>query len=47
MLQVAQDILNLPEIGIKMKELEKEKEDEKKNAKDYFRPSSHEDASSW
>lgn len=47
MLQVAQDILNLPEIGIKMKKLEKEKEDEKKNAKDYFRPSSHEDASSW
>lgn len=48
MLQVAQDILNLPEIGIKMKELEKEKEDEKKKyAKDYFRPSSHEDTSSW
>lgn len=30
MLQVPQDIMNLPEIGIKMKELEKEKEDEKK-----------------
>lgn len=48
MLQVPQDILNLPEIGIKMKKLEKEKEDEKKKyAKDYFRPSSHEDTSSW
>lgn len=47
MLQVPQDTLNLREIGIKMKELEKEKEDEKKNAINYFRPSSHEDASSW
>lgn len=33
MLQVPQDILNLPEIGIKMKKLEKEKEDEKKMLK--------------